>query len=696
MLVNNDLEELTSELGDEQLTQFTDEDIKLDASTYGGFLALLLYFDQFRDQFKQNLCSMVGLICLSGLMLMVTMVIQIMILVFISSGQQEMVKEFEDKLLSSADALCWHADSSVLNFLPAEVQASVRPVFDKSGELLSCVPDEILLMYSLPNLAHSVDGEITFKEVVKLQSRYTEETGRNSSIFSAYMRAGNYLNDLSSKNDLEATIKDATWWSTNVLSQDCTGNGGGFSDCATTTPSLPFWTTQTTTLPTTAETAWTGPYYHDGQPYWYNEQTDISTWTQPLAFKPPAFTTTPKSTIAPPWFAQDPSATPAPKAALSAAPVTEQDIHMKYVNIAGSLYNMEIFSFLDTCILLDSRLCANKLCEKRRQRGDLRKYFAALPFDDVPVGVRAFDYKPYTPVGEATHKDPIFRDYFQVCQDISDVCPRMMSQQYSAWKQSRDEICEVAKIQIKTSKTAYKNHVGEPIVGANEKVPYAEFKKWEEFNQDLTGVKRMTFRIFFYSILALWFVVSWYQLHERLAFIAMLTSLPTWASQDQELQPIPTWAFALYMIFSGVPEVLITIAVAILGALFLMTTSKYMDLVMNSLALAFVVEVDDLLYMAFATNHMKGWLDSIKIKGIKEITPTSRFGVKTVTWHQVVLMLVIITAACICGLYKAKWAENSQARVAEALTCLCQAEGPTCLVNLMLKNFTKESENFCE
>lgn len=358
---------------------------------------------------------------------------------------------------------------------------------------------------------------------------------------------------------------------------------------------------------------------------------------------------------------------------------------MKYTDITNDLWAMEIQPMLDTCLLLDSRLCANKLCELPRQRGDVRAYFQPpLPRDDIPVGVRAFDYKPY---GEGEPSDPIFRDYMQVCTDILEVCPKMLSQRYTAWQSAREDVCDIARIHIKTSKTIYKNFRGEVMTGAEEKMPIVEFQKYREFNREYTGVNKPLFQIFFCCILVMWFAAMWIQVQNRLRCIAIVLSCPEWFYNDEDQGRIPVWVLCVYSIFSLLPETVITVVAFICGSSFLLTTTSYMDLLLNSLALVFVLEVDDLLYAAFATRYVNKWLNGLKLTELGCIATwtghASASGMSTCC--QVLVGAAVVVTACACALYSARWKTDSHAAIAEALTCLCQAEGPHCLTNLMLR-----------
>merc|ERR1719401_2608255 len=72
-----------------------------------------------------------------------------------------------------------------------------------------------------------------------------------------------------------------------------------------------------------------------------------------------------------------------------------------------------------------------------------------------------------------------------------------------------------------------------------------------------------------------------------------------------------TKAFAIAMIF--VPKIIIAVYLWLLGARWLIATTSFQDLLLNAVALAFITELDELVYQALVPDDIHVLVQSYKI-----------------------------------------------------------------------------------
>lgn len=71
------------------------------------------------------------------------------------------------------------------------------------------------------------------------------------------------------------------------------------------------------------------------------------------------------------------------------------------------------------------------------------------------------------------------------------------------------------------------------------------------------------------------------------------------------LQSISRARFVLLLLVLIIPRVIISVVLTYVGVVFLVVTTDMGDLILNALALAFITDIDDLLFAAFAARHIK-------------------------------------------------------------------------------------------
>mmetsp|Transcript_65211 Transcript_65211/g.155736 ORF Transcript_65211/g.155736 Transcript_65211/m.155736 type:complete len:643 (+) Transcript_65211:95-2023(+) len=164
---------------------------------------------------------------------------------------------------------------------------------------------------------------------------------------------------------------------------------------------------------------------------------------------------------------------------------------------------------------------------------------------------------------------------------------------------------------------------------------------------------------------------------------------PVKDADDIEIEAIPIWVKVFTILMAVLPRTLIAIRLSWAGTKFLTTAGSYEDLVLNAVALTVLIDIDAYIYAAVVGSSDKAVHQQILPlerpihEGIggtfcpkRRLLPSD---------FMLTVLLIVITNFCV---YKAYHGNSDYAvgtfRIAEALTCYCQAEGESCITAQIL------------
>eukprot|EP00931_Biecheleriopsis_adriatica_P081119 TRINITY_DN5446_c0_g1_i5.p1 TRINITY_DN5446_c0_g1~~TRINITY_DN5446_c0_g1_i5.p1 ORF type:complete len:443 (-),score=70.37 TRINITY_DN5446_c0_g1_i5:28-1356(-) len=276
-------------------------------------------------------------------------------------------------------------------------------------------------------------------------------------------------------------------------------------------------------------------------------------------------------------------------------------------------------------------------------------------------------------------------DRLLACQHfIGEECKEYMGEVFRSYKAWGSELCGNIK----------------EIWDPKRKLMTAEFKlahRYRAPNQggSKQGVSTWVFQSFLMIILLIWWMSVFTEMREILDWWVVLLVKPTRTGSGRDIVvreetdesivviTIPWHVKAFNIAFNLFPRTCICIAVSVAGSDFLISSDDYMDLILNSVALTFLIQIDEMLYAALLSTHEK---ESVaKVGSIKAAHPSFEF-CDTVMQN---LPMPIVRAALmilLCAMFMAhSYAmKGGKYDMAWALSCLCQAEGDNCLASQFL------------
>jgi len=270
------------------------------------------------------------------------------------------------------------------------------------------------------------------------------------------------------------------------------------------------------------------------------------------------------------------------------------------------------------------------------------------------------------------------------CKDIrTEVCPRALPQAYSGRNDKKADICHGYKTKSRQAKVPDPNLVklfhtlGEEenngiTLDKGGSVPDAEAKMTETYTKSLVGVDAPFYKFFLVLILLLFAARMIGEFIEVLRWLEIMIGCPLWMKQGEgsDLMQVSPISIPTRILFSLVLVIQFLMAAFTLwlGTMFLLNTTNYMELVLNALALTFVVEIDDALYAGMDFKDFKVYTERIKVKNTSSM-PRCLWCVL----HTSVILIVIVVMVVEVLL------NGDQTVEANAIECLCQNAGENCL-----------------
>jgi len=261
----------------------------------------------------------------------------------------------------------------------------------------------------------------------------------------------------------------------------------------------------------------------------------------------------------------------------------------------------------------------------------------------------------------------------------------MMAQSFNTHATERKNFCGIYKSkQWKTTGFGLKWDAvsGEMVPGAQYQVSNGQADLWDTFDKDYEGVNQMTFRFFVFLILVIFACRMVLEFMEVFQWMEVMVARPFWTTENSDggfdsLGNIPCITRLLFTVVLLV-QLGMAVLLLMLGTVFLWDTNKYMELVLNAVALAFVVEIDDALYAGFEFKEFKTYKAKLRVKS------RNRWTLPRCVWiviYGFVLTLVFAGMAIGTVYYRGHILDEST-----AVDCLCQMNGPKCLSARLWQN----------
>eukprot|EP00929_Paragymnodinium_shiwhaense_P041325 TRINITY_DN21473_c0_g1_i3.p1 TRINITY_DN21473_c0_g1~~TRINITY_DN21473_c0_g1_i3.p1 ORF type:complete len:378 (-),score=28.71 TRINITY_DN21473_c0_g1_i3:729-1826(-) len=282
-------------------------------------------------------------------------------------------------------------------------------------------------------------------------------------------------------------------------------------------------------------------------------------------------------------------------------------------------------------------------------------------------------------LSEARYPDP--DDRVSACEDlVSDMCAEIFGERFRLYAQRSEDLCGDGKVIWREDK------------GIRAWVYTFE----DKYDNHREGIVRSNFTAFLFAILIIWLMIvldelrhvgSWWQ------FLLAVKTMPSGAieeyivgavhqedegdSEGIEIKALPTSLWWFTVLLNVGPRTLVAVGMVVIGMEFLIHADDYTDLVLNSVALGFLFEMDNMLYRSVVSDRMKritNRCEWVRISGVASNVDR----IKDYLWMTPFYTLTMLIVA-VAFMWKAYMKEGGKFDIAEGLECLCQSSGSRCL-----------------
>ena len=271
--------------------------------------------------------------------------------------------------------------------------------------------------------------------------------------------------------------------------------------------------------------------------------------------------------------------------AASADAIRQKVCIQKYTTIPQWLFDVELATFAPLCLVPDAKLCHNL--------GELlapyENYKHSIQYA-IPVFLRLAGFESLADLQPE-----------EICRrTVKDVCPMIFDIQLDLFDEQRAAVC------------------GNPITQVTGQVTYEAASSYDRDSH--FGLTSLEFRLFLLLITLLWGLASIQEFRNILVWWNALLSWPSKGvpTLDEEVSDEssssssvisvrkasvchPRW----WMVFLAnlLPRTVLQFFIFMVGIYYLLSVRSVSDLILNSLALTFLVTVDEMLFEAFASEE---------------------------------------------------------------------------------------------
>lgn len=202
-----------------------------------------------------------------------------------------------------------------------------------------------------------------------------------------------------------------------------------------------------------------------------------------------------------------------------------------------------------------------------------------------------------------------------------------------------------------------------------------------------SAITSSTYIVFLGLCLTTWWLVIVEEGREVLNWWIVVLSIganPPEGKQEAEMDSEGVRVFsinyfrkALIIFLVLLPRTIVVVGLAIYGSAFLVGTDGYTDLILNSVALAFLIEVDEALYLAVSSDELKENMEKLEpIEGTPPCCRACNVMCNLPTVIPLMILVFTIVVTLITKSYQQMWGKNE---LSEAYQCLCHGEGLKCV-----------------
>lgn len=284
-------------------------------------------------------------------------------------------------------------------------------------------------------------------------------------------------------------------------------------------------------------------------------------------------------------------------------------------------------------------------------------------------------------LGKLSEEGGIFDDVeerIMKCKDVlGSYCPKVFGELFKIYSDWSGELCG--------SRHSHWDKLG---------IIYTSYSMASQYIADSMSVTSRAYLVFMFLILFIWFVSMLSEIRKLFTWWIVLIHTPTTAggekfgeithlefdkeTEDIYIKSIPLYVKAYIIIFNLAFRTYMCLNLPRVGASFLIGSDDFTDLILNSCALAFLIEIDEMLFMATADRATQKIID--KVQPLRVDAHCPEFYHHQHRFYPTMCVLCLTLMSAVSGyVYYAYASATGKWAIGDAVQCLCHVEGDMCL-----------------
>jgi len=260
------------------------------------------------------------------------------------------------------------------------------------------------------------------------------------------------------------------------------------------------------------------------------------------------------------------------------------------------------------------------------------------------------------------------------CRELTKQCQKVHGEVWRSYGLTQKQTCG--------SRTSWFDTMDEITMSR-----FSDATAWDNISNPERAITSQTYILFLALCLTTWMLVIVEEVREVIMWwmaVVFITTHPPEGKEEAEevndeihVNSLNYVRKALIITLVLLPRTLVVVGLAYYGSLFLVGTDGYTDLILNSVALAFLIEVDEMIYLAVSSDELKESMD--KLQPIEGTPPCCKCCNLVCNLPTVIPLMILVFTAVFTLIYQSYNEDNGKLEMGEAFQCLCHGEGVKCV-----------------
>jgi hypothetical protein len=270
-------------------------------------------------------------------------------------------------------------------------------------------------------------------------------------------------------------------------------------------------------------------------------------------------------------------------------------------------------------------------------------------------------------------------DRIEECRNIYDQCLPKFGELWRSYTKNVEQTCGA----MSSSWDSEANVIVNRYETADKYDPY----------ENKQAIPTLMYETFLLLVLIIWWLIVIGELRQVLAWWMVFLWIPSektvveQTADSIKILGVSVTHKVIVFIMVIIPRTIIIVGLSYIGTDFLIIADSYSDLILNSVALGFLIEVDDMLFAAVTSSRTKENIN--KLQPLESQHSCSPCCVSLGQYPTSIPLVFFVVGMACAQMAKAFFWVHGKVDLSGAYGCLCHMEGPACIAAQILGGKTR-------